>query len=95
MVQYCELSPNVSIPVQAVNNAVLSNNLFGISFNSIHIRFIQNAPLSVALSLFSKRKEGKRGRSGGQDCKGYRDYNLSLACGHQSIAINLFRIFKH
>ena len=61
MVQYCELSPNVSIPVQAVNNAVLSNNLFGISFNSIHIRFIQNAPLSVALSLFSKRKEGKEG----------------------------------
>ena len=29
------------------------------------------APLSVVMSLFSKRKQGKRGRSGGQDWKGY------------------------
>ena len=34
------------------------------------------AYLSVVLNLFSKKKEGKRGRCGGQDRKGYRDYEI-------------------
>ena len=36
------------------------------------------APLSVVLSLFSQRTEGKRGRSGGHIWKGYKDYSLMI-----------------
>ena len=36
------------------------------------------APLSVVLTLFSKGKEGKRGRSGGHIWKGYKDYTFGL-----------------
>ena len=35
------------------------------------------APLSVVLTLFSKGKEGKRGRGGGHAWKGYKDYFLT------------------
>ena len=37
------------------------------------------APLSVVLTLFSKGKEGKRGRSEGHVWKGYKDYLTTLS----------------
>ena len=36
------------------------------------------APLSVVLTLFSKGKEGKRGRCGGHIWKGYKDYFIFI-----------------
>ena len=53
------------------------------------------APLSVALSLFSNRKEGKRGHSEGQNWKGYRDNNLYYLTNNLSILDRLFTIRIH